>query len=268
MAEELKQPITIPLEDLLNLFLEIPDLENKVDDLLDQVDIILDNLELSLNANSFDPFQKILSVLDTVLPELDDLDLNLLDKIPFLRTVKDLFEGIGVNSVNLLSAFSGLLPSTVRSLIGEIGGYANAISGLIQFATTFNPADFAKFFASTMLQSVFGGLIGGSGINLAGVVIGVITGKLNLGSIVSNFLSNWAGGILKGFLGGILGSLGGGGCSAAKPMKPLTGGFEVPDSINLSEIHVRFKRKENEIASNTYHNPPHGVSQENEGGGQ
>jgi hypothetical protein len=268
MAEELKQPITIPLEDILNLFLEIPDLEDKVDSLTEQVDTILDNLDLSLDTNGFDPFQKILSVLDIVLPEFDGLDKTILDKIPFLRTLKDLFDGIGVNSINLLSVFSGLIPSSVRSLIGELGGYVNAISGLIQFVTNFNPADFAKFFASTMLQSVFGGLIGGSGTNLAGMVIGLITGQLNLGSIASNFLSNLTGGILNGFLGGIIGGLGGGSCSAAKPMKPLTGGFEVPDSINLSEIHVRFKRKENETASNTYHNPPHGVSQENEGGGQ
>lgn len=256
MTTELKQPITIPLEDLLNLFIEVPDLETKVNTLSNQVDTVIGNLDQSLDTNGFTPFQTILSSFDTILSEFDSLDNSLLDRIPFLRSLKDLVESMGENSVNLLSIFSGLIPSTVRNLAGELGGYAQIISSLVQFATTFNPAEFAKFFSATLLQSVFGGVIGGSGINLAGLVTGIITGKVSLGSVISSFIPNLTNGILSGFFGGILGGFGKGHCSAAKPMKPLAGGFEVPDSINLSEIHIRFKRKENEIASNTYHNPP------------
>ena len=44
-------------------------------------------------------------------------------------------------------------------------------------------------------------------------------------------------------------------CSAVQPMKPIPGGFEAPDSIDLSEMHIRFKTKEDEISCNNYHNP-------------
>ncbi len=255
MAEELKQPLNISLEDLLNLFLEVPDLETKVDKLSEEVDNIINNLNSSLDDRGCNSFQNILRALDTSLAEFDSIDDNILTKIPFLRSIKDLFESIGNNSINLLSVFSGLIPSSIRSIINEVGGYAGAISNIVHFVTTFNPTDFAKFFASTLLQSVFGGLIGGSGINLAGMVIGIINGKLNLSSLASNFLSNIGGGILNGFLGSIVGGLGKCECSAVQPMKPIPGGFEAPDSIYLSEMHIRFKTKEDEISCNNYHNP-------------
>lgn len=258
MAEELKQSLNISLEDLLTLLLEVPDLEAKIDALLDEADNIINNLNSCLDDRGCNSCQNILNSLDTSLAEFETIDDNILTKTPSLKGVEDSFDSIGNNYINLLSVFSGLVPSSIRSLVDEGGGYTKVFPNMVQFVTTFNPTDFAKFFASTLLQSVFGGLIGGSGINLAGMVLGILNGKLNLPTIASNFLPNTEEGVLNNFMCSKVGGLGKCGCTAVQPMKPLPGGFEIPDSIDLSEMHIRFKTKEDEFSCSNCHNPKDG----------
>lgn len=217
------KPQAISLADIVRLMAEYPD---TIESILDSISENTGNINDILNVIPSEILDGIdlktcFTSVDGIVGIIDAFTSGDFEAIPILRTIKDFASGLQFDTSSIISTFTGLLPSSMQSLISDAEGLYNTIVNLPSLISNFSPANIAGWAMNAF------------------PIVGTIANFLGIDlSDASSFVDNMVGGVTGGAGAGITAG-GAGGFT----QKTLPGGVEFPDGVRLSEIHARPKRK-------------------------
>ena len=204
----------IDLKDVIFLLSRDPNIKEKVDDLAESVGKIGNGID---NVTSI---HNVIQQLDTSQNILSTIPSLIFERVPIIKDVFNLVNSMRNGTFNIISIISGVLPSSIKSLFSEMQG---------SITSTFNVLPLVGKFLNP--SSIVNNLLPESVSNTLKPVQNVLS---SIGSSIPSGVSN----LLN------IGSRGGKTTSnIGKSRPPITGCFEFPDSVQLTEYHARPKRK-------------------------
>lgn len=224
------KPHLVSLADIVRLMVKYPTtIESTLDALINSAGNI-NNILNEVGKNLLDDldFQSMIASIDDIISIINEFSTADFIDIPVLRTIKDCGDGLELNASNIISIFSGLLPSNVSSLISDVGGLIDTVQSISSLIENFSLSNLAGWaLNATPIGGVLSNVLG---LNISGLI----------GSVLGNGSVGGAGSLVASMIGGA-GVMASG--AAGFTQKSLSGGVEFPDGVRLSEKHVRDKEE-------------------------
>ncbi len=242
MADDYKR-LKVDVEDILTLALSFSpeEVKSKINDSIDKIDDIINTIDDAFSSHPTIGLENILSKFDVAINFISPFANEFSSQIVTMREIFGFLTEGRNNASSIISIISGFLPSGVKSILSEGVNIINSVYGIVHFIKNLNPQSIAQNFVSGLVGSIINKLPN----NIFTNILGNIFGGSSLSNILGNIFGNLGG---SNPISGIVDTVFGRCCSTAsiKPMDIISGGFEAPDTIILSEKHIRGAIEEEE----------------------